>query len=226
VTFPNQVPPSIRVDVDADGSDATFEEYKFVAEDTAKLTDRRQTVNNLFITLNVLFITGGGYLLSQVLTGAKQDTSLFWYVGGMGAIAIIATLLNDTWLRLTDYSRRLINLRFRYLEALETRLRGMKDTFFTDVDTPLKGTDPKLRDSELPPPNYPGAVITVNDKRWVRTRGTYTVEEVLYGNPKSPMSFSALEKRVTWTFIIAYWASFLLTLSWSIAVNWTALGLP
>lgn len=223
MTFPNQVPPSIRVDVDEDGLDATFEEYKFVAEDTAKITDRRQTVNNLFITLNVLFVTGAGYLLSQMLATTPPQP-LYWYVGGMAAIAVITTLLNDTWLRLTDFSRKLINLRFRYLEALETRMRGIANTFFTDVDTPLRGTDPTKSSSELPPSNYPGAVIAVSDKRWVRTRGTYTVEEVLYGNPKHSIGFATLEKRITWTFIVTYWVAFLATLGWTISSNWPAIS--
>lgn len=224
MTSPNSIPPSIKVDIDEDGLDATFDEYKFVAEDTSKLSDRRQTVNNLFVTINVLFVTGGGYLLTQFTT-SNQHFALFWYVGGLAAIAIIATLLNSSWMHLTENSRRLIDLRFRYLRSLEAKIRDTKGTFFTPTQTPLNGIDPRTRDYELQSDDFPGEVIVVKDskgrdRRVAVTRGTYTLEDVLYGNPNGPIGFSKVEKRVTLTFIWTYWVGFVFASALAIIINW------
>ena len=60
-----------------------------VSEDTAKISDRRQTVNNLFVTINALFITGVGYLSYQFFQMKFRRTSAHFFVGGFLSIALI-----------------------------------------------------------------------------------------------------------------------------------------
>ncbi len=197
-----------------------FQEYQFVAEDTAKITDRRQTVNTLFVSINALFLSGVGYLLYLYFQTREGDARIFFFSIGFLAIALITTQLNRAWLRLSEQSRKLINLRIRYLERLEDLLR--KTNYFPEVDTPLKGTEEDRKagkEFEMPPDVFPGALVLHNDeagkpRRWMKTRGTYSLEEVLYNNPlakKQPFSFSQAEQRIGATFTWAYWIAFIIS---------------
>ncbi len=190
-----------------------------VAEDTAKITDRRQTVNTLFVTINALFLTGVGYLFYQFFQNNSGDVLSLLFVPGFLAIAIITSLLNRAWLRLSEQSRKLVNLRIRYLETLESFLRETGD--FPVVDTRLRGADKtKQVEYEMPPDTFPGAEVTHPDaagvqQRWMRTRGTYSLEEVLYNNPhskKEPFGFSQAEQLVGRTFNWAYWLGFVFSI--------------
>jgi hypothetical protein len=195
-----------------------FDEYKMVAEDTAKITDRRQTVNTLFVTINALFLTGVGYLLYLSFQFASGDSHIFLFALGFLAIALITSIFNRSWLRLSEQSRKLIDLRIRYLEQLEAFLRSTN--YFPTFDTPLKGMDPKQdKEYEGVPPTFPGAERTHPDaggtpKRWMTIRGTYSLEEVLYNNPNPEFKvfgFSRAEQRVGRTFTAAYWVAFAVT---------------
>lgn len=59
--------------VDA-ATDLQFREYLAVADDTAKLSDRRQTVSDLFVGINRLFLAATGYVAisSQLKTCGRQ----------------------------------------------------------------------------------------------------------------------------------------------------------
>lgn len=127
-----------------------FQEYQFVADDTAKITDRRQTVNTLFVSINAIFLTGVGYLIFQYARSYRDSSLLVFFTLGFMVIAIITTIINRSWLRLSEQSRRLINLRIRYLAKLELFMRNTG--FFPNVEVALKGTDAyKDKEFEEPP---------------------------------------------------------------------------
>lgn len=196
-----------------------FHEYQMVAEDTAKITDRRQTVNTLFVTINTIFLTAVGFLLYTFFQTNGDGSHIVFFALGFLSIAIITTIFNRSWLRLSEQSRKLIDLRIRYLEQLEAFLR---DTgFFPTFDTRLKGMDPdKDKEYEGVPATFPGAEKTHPDKanitrRWMNTRGTYSLEEVLYNNPNPKFKvfgFSRAEQLVGRTFTSAYWTAFVISL--------------
>lgn len=95
-----------------------FKEYLAVAADTAKLSDRRQTVSDLFLGINSLFLAAAGFVaISSHLTS-------WWAAIIVGAITCITIIFNIIWLRLIGRYRTLISLRIRYLEALETALQA------------------------------------------------------------------------------------------------------
>ena len=197
-----------------------FHEYEMVAEDTAKLSDRRQTVNTLFVSINTIFLTGVGYLIYTFFQTSAGSSHVIYYALGFLAIAIVTTNFNRSWLRLSEQSRRLIDLRIRYLVRLEAYLRD--SGYFPTVDTRLKGIDPnKDAEYEDAPPSMPNSVIQHADgggtpRRWMVTRGTYSLEEVLYNNPNPKFKvfgFSRAEQIVGRTFTWAYWAAFILSLA-------------
>lgn len=192
-----------------------FQEYQMVADDTSKITDRRQTVNTLFVTINALFLTGVGYLLYLYFQAREGDLRIFFFSLGFLAIAVITTLLNRAWLRLSEQSRRLIDLRIRYLERLEGYMRV--SGYFPSFETPLKGMNPTSdKEYEAPPKTLADTTTSHEDeahvmRRWMNTRGVYTLEEVLYNNPNPKykvFGFSRAEQRVGATFKWAYWIAF------------------
>ncbi|HEX9037829.1 MAG TPA: hypothetical protein VF808_12660 [Ktedonobacterales bacterium] len=232
-----------------------FQEYQFVAEDTAKLSDRRQTVNTLFVSINALFLTGVGYLIYSFVQQRSGGTTLFYYALGFLAIAIITSIINRSWLRQSEQSKNLINLRIRYLERLEGYLRNCG--YFPTFEIPLRGMDPSAATDYEAPPLAFGATIsthldaaevsefaklaaarattgapataalspddqTPQPKRWMNTRGVYTLEEVLYNNPNKKFKvfgFTQSEQIVGRTFSWSYRAAFLLALIF-IALKW------
>jgi hypothetical protein len=160
---------------------------------TDKITDRRQTVNTLFVSINALFLTGLGYLLLQFIQNLGRGGPLFIIV--FLAIAIVTARINRAWLKLSEQNRRLVDLRIRYLKQLEKQLRH--GGVFPDIETPLKADESR-----------------VEGKNVVATRGTYTLEDVLY-NPDAKTTvfgFSAAEQRIGRTFTAAYWFAFAFSL--------------
>jgi hypothetical protein len=182
-----QTPQSQGADgwMNSDAVATAFQEYQFLAEGTDKITDRRQTVNTLFVSINALFLTGVGYLLLQFFQSSRNSIP---FIVGFLAIAIITTLINRAWLRLSESNRRLVDLRIRYLKQLEKHLRH--SAIFPTVEVPLKKDE-----------------IRAQDVNVEITRGTYTLEDVLYnpGAKKEPFGFSRAEQRIGATFTWAYW---------------------
>lgn len=162
-----------------------FDEYKFLSEGTDDITDRRQTVNTLFVSINALFLTGVGYLLFQFFQSSHDAVP---FLIAFLAIAIITSLINSAWLSLSESNRKLVDLRIRYLKQLEKHLR--QGGAFPEVVIPLKDYETRA----------PG-------KNVEETRGTYTLEDVLYnpGAKKQPFGFSRAEQRIGRTFTWAYW---------------------
>ncbi len=95
-----------------------FEEYNNVIEQTAKLSDRRQTINDIFVGINSLFLTGLGYLFTTLQLTNWYPTALF------GAVAVLATLMNVTWRRLNENYRILIEKRLGYARQIESGLQS------------------------------------------------------------------------------------------------------
>lgn len=169
-----------------------FHEYRLLMEGTDKITDRRQTVNTLFVSINALFLTGVGYLLFQSFQSFQKDPNAIWFIVGFLIIAVLMSLINWTWLELSDSNRRLIDLRIRYLKQLEKHLRHAG--VFPVVDVPLKKGEGRIAGQKID-----------------TTRGTYTLEDVLYNpvNGQLPLIFSRAEQRVGWVLTFAYWLALL-----------------
>ena len=167
-----------------------FDEYKFLSEGTDDITDRRQTVNTLFVSINALFLTGVGYLLFQFFQSSHDAIP---FLIAFLAISIITSLINSAWLSLSESNRKLVDLRIRYLKQLEKHLRH--GGAFPVVEIPLKKDE-----------------IRAESVNVETTRGTYTLEDVLYnpGAKKEPFGFSRAEQRIGKTFTVAYWVALII----------------
>ena len=155
--------------------DPLLTEYLAIAENTAKLSDRRQTVSDLFLGVNSLFLAAAGFV------AVSNHLTSWWAVGIVVAIAVIAVFINSIWLRLIKRYRTLISLRIRYLEALERALQ--KAGTFGEVM--LSSEDNKEKHTVL--------------------QGVYLIEQNsnLYSKG-SKMGFYKLELGLVWVFIVAY----------------------
>jgi len=178
-----------------------FKEYQLLIENTAKVSDNRQALSSLYISVvNLGFLTGSGYLLLQFF---QNDVTLAILAGGLLVISILITAINRTWLRLSDQNRRLLNLRIRYLTELEKHLA--QSTVFPPVEIKLK------RDE-----------IGNDGKDIFIGRGTYTIEEILYppNAKRAAFGFSQAEERIGNIFTLTYWLAFIIAAAVWVLTNW------
>lgn len=90
-----------------------FDQYPFLIEDTARLSDRRQTVNNIYLTVNSVLL-GGLALLVQV-SGLRSFSVALIAV----FIAFAGYIITGDWRKLVLTYKRLLGLRFKLLRELE-----------------------------------------------------------------------------------------------------------
>src|SRR5262249_26220006 len=96
-----------------------MEEYKVVVQNHAGISARRQSATNLFVSLNVVFLTAMGFvLLSSRLTS-------WWAVAAMGAIALSITPINLTWYFTLKRYQKVIFGYYQYLQEIEKELQGI-----------------------------------------------------------------------------------------------------
>jgi hypothetical protein len=140
-----------------------FEEYKLFVEDTARFTDRRQTVSNLFVAVNSILLVAIGLIVKDLGVAGARILLLTL------PLVIAGIAVSIWWRQLIHKYKALVGLRINTLREME-ELPGMK-----------------------------GAVQM------------YHVEDTLYPRdaegemiPRKGLSFSDLESRLPWLFVILY----------------------
>jgi hypothetical protein len=93
----------------------TFRQYELIVEDTARLSDRRQTVNNLYLSANSLLLGGSAILVQQGTL--KNGFPILLIV----PLVLAGGFLCVDWWRLLRNYRKLLNLRFGLLKEIEAR---------------------------------------------------------------------------------------------------------
>jgi hypothetical protein len=90
-----------------------FEEYKLFVEDTARFTDRRQTVSNLFVAVNSILLVAIGLIIKDL---GVADTWIFLLTLPL----VIAGIAVSVWWRQLIYKyKKLVRLRMDTLRAME-----------------------------------------------------------------------------------------------------------
>jgi len=90
-----------------------FEEYIAVMEDASSTSSRRQTTNDVFVGINVIFLTALGILLIS----SSGDT--WWLTIEVGFLAASILPLNIFWLAALRNYRNLLGIRYQYLLEIE-----------------------------------------------------------------------------------------------------------
>lgn len=99
---------------------ARMDEYRALLESVASVSTRRQSTHNLFVGLNVVFLSAIGFLL------ASSHFCTWWLVAAVGAIAATVLPVNIIWrLSLSRY-RDQLNLQFEYLREIELEFRDTR----------------------------------------------------------------------------------------------------
>jgi hypothetical protein len=94
-----------------------MEEYKAILDNLAQVSARRQHVNQLYASLNTVFLTGLGILLLQT------HLNSWWIVAVVSAITLAILPLNLTWRKALIRYKDSIAFRYEYLEEIENEFR-------------------------------------------------------------------------------------------------------
>lgn len=94
-----------------------FEQYHLIVEDTARLSDRRQTVSNIYLSANTLLASG---IVLLALQGAPNNGPLPPLIL-IVLIVIGGTVLCVGWGQLIESYKELVGLRIEMLKDIERR---------------------------------------------------------------------------------------------------------
>lgn len=90
-----------------------FEEYKFLVEDTARMTDRRQNTSTIYLTINTTLLAGILVILESITSGGLLALIL------LAALFLSAALLNTAWRNMIENYKKLLRVRFDILYEIE-----------------------------------------------------------------------------------------------------------
>lgn len=145
VTPEQEAVPSVSV-VEALPSISTFEEYRFFAESTARLSDRRQLTTQVWVTLHTLLFAALGYLMKEAdasvqsamesgVTAASGGRWIF-VLSAFGPLLTLGLFSCVIWRKMLLSYRALIGWRYDQLMALERspQLQGLHGFFSREWD--------------------------------------------------------------------------------------------
>jgi hypothetical protein len=107
-----------------------YNEYAAIFENTAKLSDRRQTVNDLFVGINSLILTALGLLF------VTSHLKTWWTASAFAVVTLFTFGANVIWLKLINRYKNLINLRISYMEGLENAIHQLGR--FDEISVPVQ----------------------------------------------------------------------------------------
>lgn len=93
-----------------------FEEYKFFVDDTARFTERRQTVSNIYVGVNSLLLAAIGLLIKDIATRGLWTLLLPLPLTAAGVIVCL------WWQQLIRKYKELVRLRIRTLRGMEDQM--------------------------------------------------------------------------------------------------------
>lgn len=100
-----------------------FDEYRLFVEDTGRTSDRRQTVNNIYLSVNSVLLGAVAILVQQ----GQLRSFLFLVVEIF--IAIAGFFICSDWRKLISQYRKLLAFRFEQLRALEAQIPGSNQMY-------------------------------------------------------------------------------------------------
>lgn len=94
-----------------------FKQYCLLVEDTARLSDRRQTVSNIYLSANALLASGIALLAVQTASTDLPLPPIYLIVLIVGGGSILCL----EWRRIIETYRALVSMRIDLLKELEDR---------------------------------------------------------------------------------------------------------
>ena len=107
-----------------------FNEYKMFVDDTARFTDRRQNVSNLYVTVNSLILTAIAFLVKDA--NLQQIWVLFFSI----PLIVAGHYVSSWWKQLLNKYKLLNRLRFDILWEMEEddELNGIKQVYHRESE--------------------------------------------------------------------------------------------
>lgn len=90
-----------------------FEEYKLFVEDTAKFSERRQTVNNTYVAVNSILLSAVSFLVKDA--GFERP----WQATAVILTLMAGIVICDHWKRLIHKYKKLVGFRIDQLREME-----------------------------------------------------------------------------------------------------------
>jgi hypothetical protein len=90
-----------------------FEEYKLFVEDTARFTDRRLTVNNIYVAVNSAVLAAVAFL------GKDAGFLPSWRTGTLALVLVAGIVICLQWIQLIGKYKGLVKLRMDQLHKME-----------------------------------------------------------------------------------------------------------
>ena len=99
-------------------TNTNFEEYKLFVEDTARFSERRQTITNTYITVNGA--------IAGLITFLVRDSGFvnWWLVVTILPLLVFGILICRYWKQLITQYKSLVGLRLNVLREMEMKLPG------------------------------------------------------------------------------------------------------
>lgn len=180
---------------DADRVGYRIQEYKTVVENTSRLSDRRQIINDIFVGLNSLFLTALGFLF------VNSHLKSWWTTAAFVLVTIFTLCINGTWLTMIERYRNLLGIRYSYLEAIEEQI----------------GADAGMTELAVNIPTRKGAKPNIALNRF----GIHKLEAQASHFAHTPKAyFSSVEKTLIYVFMFSYVGVTLLVAGMTVAVRY------
>jgi hypothetical protein len=100
-----------------------FEEYSLFIEDTARLSERRQTVSNTYVAVNSLLLVAIGLLVKDL--GATGVWRLLLPV----PLIISGIIISRRWSELLSNYKKLVGFRIIVLKEMEKKMSGIENMY-------------------------------------------------------------------------------------------------
>jgi hypothetical protein len=115
-----------------------FEEYKFFVDDTARFTERRQTVSNIYVGVNSLLLVAIGVLIKDL--GARGLWPLLLPLPLIAAGVVVCLW----WRQLIRKYKELVRLRIRTLRGMEAEMPQSAKMYHVEDELYPRDKDDKM----------------------------------------------------------------------------------
>lgn len=109
-----------------DNSVSKFEEYSLFIEDTARLSERRQTVSNTYVAVNSLLLVAIGLLVKDL--GATGVWRLLLPV----PLIVSGIIISRRWSELLSNYKKLVGFRINVLKDMEKKMSGIENMYLRE----------------------------------------------------------------------------------------------
>ena len=118
----------------ADHANHLLEQYKLSVEMADKISERRQTANTYFLTVNTALVT----LMGLAWPGAAQWCSRAWFC----VVGVAGLALCYSWYRLIRSYKEINDIKFEVIEKMEDRLPLRP--YFAEWEAAEHGKNPEV----------------------------------------------------------------------------------